>query len=72
MAYAATICILVDVPTEAEAMDAIAETMHPLMQPFNAESCLRDWMWCNGEDELKLVGTIPIDFQMDNDWPWLD
>lgn len=71
MPYVATICILVDVDSEAEAMDAIAETMRPLMQPFNSTSCLRDWMWDNAapEGELIKVGPIHSDFQMDNEWP---
>ncbi len=74
MAYVATIDILIDVETEAEAMDAVAETMRPLMKPFNSKSCLRDWMYFdNGggfTDHLRQIGAMPSDFQMDNEWPW--
>lgn len=69
MPYMATICILVDVEEEAQAMDAIAETMRPLMQDFNPVSCLRDWQWCLGERELIRVEPIPEDFKMDDTWP---
>ncbi len=71
MAYVGTIAILIDVETESEAMDAISETMRQLMQPFaGPQSVFRDWMWCSGEDELKQIGPIPSDFQMDDEWPW--
>ena len=69
MPYEATICILVDVKTEAEAMDAIAETLRPLMHTYNEASCLKDWTWCLGEDELVEVGPIPSNFIMDDTWP---
>jgi hypothetical protein len=69
MPYEATICILVDVETEVEAMDAIAETMRSLMKPYNPTSCFRDWYWCLGENELVQTAPIPEDFQMDDDWP---
>lgn len=71
MSYIVTIAILVDVETEAEAIDAIAEAIRPLIKDFAPLSCLRDWQWCLGEGEIMKAGPIPSDFQMDNEWPWL-
>ena len=73
MAYVATIDILIDVETEAEAMDAIAESIRPLMQAFNPQSCFKDWNWSDKRDDdesLLKIGSIPSSFQMDNEWPW--
>jgi hypothetical protein len=70
MTYVATICILVDVESEPEALDAIAESMRPLMRAHNRASCLRDWQWCLGEHELIQTRPIPADFRMDDEWPW--
>jgi hypothetical protein len=70
MPYVATIAILVDVETETEAMDVIAETMRPLMHAYNKASCFKDWQWCLGEHELVQTRPIPSDFIMDDEWPW--
>lgn len=71
MAYIATICILVDVETETDCMDAIAESMRELMQPFAPTSVFRDWMWDDASKGNELVETTPIpsNFQMDDVWP---
>lgn len=44
--FKATIEIILDVPGEGDACDAIAEAMRPLLREFaGAESCLIDWRY---------------------------
>ena len=72
MPYIVTIEVLIDVPTESEAMDAISESMRPLMKPFNDSSCLRDWRYAEDIARSNIEETataIPNDFAMDNVWP---
>lgn len=72
MAWVGTICILLEVEDESEAMDAVAETMRPLLKTHNERSCIRDWQWAQGEDELIEVNSIPAEFRPDDAWPWKD
>lgn len=50
MAYLkATIEILVDVDCEAEACDALAETLRPNLREFaGTDSCIIDWRYASG------------------------
>ena len=48
MAYfKATIEVLVDVASEAEACDAISEAIRPMLQEFGADSAWVDWRYCD-------------------------
>jgi hypothetical protein len=52
MAYhKATIEILVDVDSEAEACDAIAETLRDQLREFHPGSCVIDWRYASADGE---------------------
>lgn len=72
MPFIATIAILVDVETEAEAADAVAETMRQHMQQHEPKSCFRDWNYDDGGGafpSIQEVLPIPADFAPDQPWP---
>lgn len=74
MPYMANISILMDVETEAEAMDCIAETMRPLMRNYAtipANTSIVDWMYNDADPEGTLLKTNPLPegFVPDNTWP---
>lgn len=46
--FMATIELLIDVPSEAEACDAVSETLRPLLKEFAenpADTCFVDWRY---------------------------
>ena len=72
MPYIATIEILIDVETDAEACDAIAETMRSQMKAEAPTSCLLDWQWAQSISHASLepCHPIPPDFCPDDPWPY--
>lgn len=72
MAYKAVIEILIDVPSHAEACDAVAETMRDHMRKHTPSSCFVDWRYFTGipdPDGPVEVDSIPADFDEDSNWP---
>lgn len=61
MAYRATVELLLDVNSEAEACDAVAEILRENTRKFVATSCLVDWRHAS---EI-----ISLDFDEDSPWP---
>lgn len=50
--YIATIQVFVEVDSEAEACDGIAETMREHLQRYAPESCILDWQHLMGSPAL--------------------
>ncbi len=55
--YLATIQLLIEVDSQAEAEDAVAEGMRPLLQEFEPESCWIDWQYFLGWHPIPHDGT---------------
>ena len=49
MIYKATINLYLDVPSEGDACDAIAETMRPLLKRYEPDSYFLDWRYNPGQ-----------------------
>jgi hypothetical protein len=56
MYYKATIEILVDVETEAEACDCLSETLRPLLREFEPQSSVIDWRY-HGSHSIPVPDT---------------